>query len=399
MKFRILGALIAALLGSVGILSFDVSKASAVEFDPLCTNDGSARVEFLYGLHGGTGGTSTQTQTWEHPYFAVGFQILSTNPSRYNMELVWSTDSAQNNVVSTTRQEYPNAFSPEGSNQEGFGRWEGGTTRYMLYDTDYYLTVNLYLPNGDQFACSPVLELPAISLTEAEAIGGMNEWPAFLGSNPYLPGGLFDTRPAAPVADEVMLDPDQVIEVPAEFKNFSEIVGVEYSTDGGESWATADLQELTQGTSFGTQTSRNSSAENISTAVYMHTKTSFKTAANTPSLNAVFGISEQSDGTPLVSGENYKIALRGVNQNAASESLFGEKSADICYVMGQQSGTLCAAISGTGDGSSAALAATGVEQNSLTPVATVLVSLGVILSGALGLIVIRGRRRRSTLRH
>ena len=245
--------------------------------------------------------------------------------------------------------------------------------------------------------------MPGITREDADAIGanwvGWASSPqTYFGSNPYAPGGLFDSSPAAPQIDEVSLDPSQVIEVPANFENFTEILDVEYSTDGGESWASAKLQELTQGTSFSTQTSRSSGTANISTAVYMHTKTSFKTAANSSSLNAVFGISEQSDGTPLVSGENYKISLRGVNQNADSENLFGEKSADICYEMGQPSGTLCAAISDTGNGSSAALAATGVEQNYLTPTAITLVSLGAVLSGVLGLVVIRGRRKRSTLR-
>ena len=149
MKFRILGALMVALLGSIGVLVLDVSKASAVEFDPLCEGDGSARVEFLYGQHSGVSSTLiTATQeTFTHPGHQIGFQILSTNPSRYNFEWVVSTDSAQTNIIDSTRLA-GYSFHPEGSSQEGFGRWEFGGSMRMDLGVDYYLTVNLYLPDG-----------------------------------------------------------------------------------------------------------------------------------------------------------------------------------------------------------------------------------------------------------
>lgn len=399
MKRRLIEMLSVAVLVLGAVFAGNVGSAHAEELEPLCAGDGSARVEFLYGLHSGVGTTifTNGSPSVSYPGHAIGFQILSTNPSRYNFEWVVSTDAAQANVIDSTRLA-GFTFHPEGSSQEGFSRWEwNGGFAPRNFDTDYFFSVNLYLPDGTEFACSPVLRMPGISQTAAEAFandgGGMPSWSAYLGSNPYAPGGLFDTRPAAPQANEVSLDPSQVIEVPAEFGSFAEIMNVEFSTDGGETWATADLESVTQSPTLNTQTSLNTSSPTISTALYRTSShASFQAAASSSSLDATFGIATQSNGAPLANGANYEISLRGVNQTSGGSNLFGAKSADICYQMGDPTGSLC-----TDTGSNANLADTGASQAQLIAAMGALSAVGALIVGLVVHTKVRRRREARVL--
>lgn len=396
MKSKFARLFTVCVLAIVPIFALQGEKANATEFDSLCAGDGTAVVEFLYGLHSGTTTTifTNGQPSVTNPGSAIGFQILSTNPSRYNFEWVVSTDAEQQNVIDSTRLA-GFTFHPEGSNQEGFGRWEwNGGFAQRNFDTDYYFSVNLYLPDGTQFACSPVLLMPGISQADATAInnsGGMSSWPAYLGSNPYAPGGLFDSTPAAPQTDEVTLDPNQVIDVPAEFQNFAEIMNVEYSTDGGETWAAAPLESVNA--TSNAPVSYQSSVPMISTALYSPSnQASFHAAVAQSKLNATFGISAQSNGSPLAVGASYEISLRGVNQDANGANLYGAKSADICYQMGDASGSLCAANAAAEPASGeekSALAATGLEGESSNGFLIGFASFGSVLLGATILLLMR----------
>lgn len=210
------------------------------------------------------------------PVPMVGVQTLNLpGNTPFDLKVTVSLDDSQSEVIATNKQRI-------GGSPQSIDRREFSQFFVMNYGVRYYLSYRLLAldgPDGDQLygsqdgttlACSPVVYF-SYEIADAPqsvkdnyvqqaypadadyngtkgvgaggvygcAAGGLADCPMILGSNPYVPGGLFSQTPQAPEVDQISSPSDDSITVDVSLPDLGQASEIQYSTDDSQTWATA----------------------------------------------------------------------------------------------------------------------------------------------------------------